>query len=305
MTHFFHILFGAIWLGTAATLPFWGNRMNRADHLHTVLGIVDTIFILKCVFIMGGLLSTLATGSALATTYGFSISALDGNPMWINLSLFISLVIFINSWVIFFFLLLGRRGRRSLMRMVPPIGYTNIGLIVLVVYLMAVKPGAGDALSHVAFVVFAIVLANAINITVKLLRHIKIKDMQAKEFADMYFGLLNAEKMTDLLKLFSDGAKFYDPFATKPVLGILAIEQFFQKLGDQFDSIKIVPRRVTGDKNRIEIEWEASGTTQNGESMDTLVGTNIMQRKNGKIFQVDIDFNLGDLPTIQRVAVEG
>jgi len=109
--------------------------------------------------------------------------------------------------------------------------------------------------------------------------------------------------MTDLLKLFRDDATFNDPFAVGPVKGILAIEQFFQKLGDQFDTINISPRKVSGEKNHILIEWEANGITQNGVPMQGLIGTNAMQRSNGKIFQVDIDFNLDDLPTIQRVSV--
>jgi len=303
MLVFIHVLSSAIWLGTAATLPFWGNRMNRADHLHTVLGIIETVFLLKCVFIMGGLVATISSGLLLASNYGFSLLHWSLNPNWINAALLISLLIFVNSWIIFFFLLIGRRGKRSLMRIVPAFGYTNIGLIVTVLYLMVAKPDNQTTLNHSIFALAIIGLANLVNIGVKLRRAIRISNMQPEEFVEMYFGLLNAEKMTDLLKLFRDDAAFNDPFAVGPVKGILEIEQFFQKLGDQFDTITISPRKVSGEKNRILIEWEANGVTQNGVPMPSLMGTNAMQRNKGKIYQVDIDFNLDDLPTIQRVSV--
>lgn len=301
MLLFIHVLSCAIWLGTAMTLPFWGNRMNRADHLHTVLGIIETVFLLKCVFIMGGLIATLTSGMLLATSYGISLTDYSVNPNWINIGLLVSAIIFINSWAIFFFLLLGRKGKRSLMRIVPPIGYTNIGLIITVIYLMVVKPDDKTATSHTLIAVSFICIANAINILAKWIRYIRIRKMSPQEFANMYFGLLNEEKMTDLLKLFRDDAIFLDPFATGPVKGILAIEQFFQKLGDQFSTINISPRKVSGKPEDLYIEWEANGTTQNGVEMRNLQGTNNMKRKNGKIFKVDINFSLEDLPTIQRV----
>ena len=301
MLLFIHIVSAAIWLGTAITLPFWGNRANRADHLHTVLGIIDTVFILKCVFIMGGLASTLFTGWLLATEY-----QLINNhpPMWLSVALTISLVIAVNSTVIFYFLWIGRKGKRSLMRLVPPIGYSNIALIILVYFLMVYKPAEQTALLAAAWVVGLVLLANAINITVKVTKLNKLKNMSPVEYADNYFALLNAEKMTDLLKLFRDDAKFIDPFATGPIYGILAIEQFFQKLGDQFDTIKMLPEKVEGSCKHFTIHWVAQGTTQNGEQMPALRGTNKMTRINGKISTVLIDFDLEQLPQVQLVNAE-
>ena len=127
--------------------------------------------------------------------------------------------------------------------------------------------------------------------------------MTSDEFAEHYFGLLNDENMAQLFKLFDDKAEFYDPFATQPVIGILAVEQFFQKLGDQYDTIKIKPIKVEGPADDIMIHWEANGVTQNGSQMKGLKGTNNMKRKNGIIYRVDINFDLADLPPIQRVTL--
>lgn len=303
MLLFLHVLACALWLGTAVTLPFWGNRMNRADHLHTVLAIIDTVFILKVVFIMGGLLATVATGALLMGQYGYLDLPLSLYPDWLTVSLSIVTVIFINSWIILFLLLAGRRGRRSWMRVVPPIGYTNIGLIAVVVFLMVVKPEAVLLRDSLVSSLGLILIANLINLGVKFLQRRQLLRMSPREFAETYFGLMNDEKMVDLLKLFRDDAKFNDPFATGPVKGILAIERFFQRLGDQFDHIKIRPRAVSGTKDDLLIEWEAQGVTQNGSMMEGLRGTNNMKRRNGKIARVDIDFQLDDLPQIQRVSV--
>lgn len=303
MLLYIHVISAALWLGTAATLPFWGNRMNRADHLHTVLTIIDTVFTLKVVFIMGGLLTTLGTGAMLMSQYGYAEVALSALPDWLQAALVLSAIIFVDSWVIFYLLVVGRRGRRSWMRAVPPIGYTNIGLIALVIYLMVVKPG-GDVLQSGLIGALAIILlANLVNLLVKYLRRRRLRTMAPKRFVETYFDLLNEEKLTDLLKLFRDDAIFFDPFATAPVEGILAIEQFFQKLGDQFDSIRIEPQDVSGTAEDLVIRWEANGVTRNGVKMYALKGTNNMKRKNGKICRVDIDFDLADLPQIQRVVV--
>ena len=70
--------------------------------------------------------------------------------------------------------------------------------------------------------------------------------------------------------------------ATGPVKGILAIERFFQQLGDQFDTIKIFPQEVTGSSDDIHIHWVAQGVTKNGVKMEGLCGTNNMTRKKGK-----------------------
>lgn len=303
MLLFIHILSSALWLGSAATLPFWGNRMNRADHLNTVLSIIDTIFILKCVLIMGGLIATLTTGVLLLEQLGLLLLPLDQTPEWLLSALVISLIILVNSCVIFYFMIVGRRGKRSLMRLVPPIGYTNIGLISFVFYLMAVKPVDRELYATLLIIISLILIANLINIMVRTSIWMKIKNMSAKEFADFYFKLLNEEKMTDLFKLFHDDAKFIDPFATGPIIGILAIERFFQQLGDQFDTIKIIPQKVTGSPENLLIHWEAQGITKNGITMNNLSGTNNMKRRNGKIFHVDINFSLDDLPQIQRVTI--
>lgn len=303
MLLFIHILSSAIWLGTASTLPFWGNRANRADHLHTVLAIIDTVFVLKCAFIMGGLMLTLTTGLVMAGDYGFTWLPSSINPGWLNAAIAISFVIFINSWLIFYFLVVGRKGRRSLMRLVPPIGYTNIGLIATVVMLMVIKPMGATLTSSLSIALGLIVLANLINASLKTIRWLKLRKMPAGDFAKLYFGLLNEEKMTDLLKLFRDDAQFIDPFATGPVNGILAIERFFQKLGDQFETIKMFPRHVVGSSEELLVHWEAIGITQNGQKMASLKGTNRMRRSNGKIASAHIEFDLADLPQVQLVRV--
>ncbi len=299
---FFHVLSFALWLGAAATLPFWGNRMNRADHLHTVLGIIDTVFLIKCVFIMGGLMVTLITGFMLASSYGFE-GLFDSAPEWLQLSAIISAIIFINSWIIFFFLLYGRRGHRTLMRTVPPIGYTNIFLIILVACLMVKKPAGSQLYWLAGLWVAAIVIANLINIVIKTIRLKRLATMPGKDYVENYFSLMNAEKMTDMLKLFNDRIVFNDPFANGPVRGILQLEKFFQKLGDQFETIKILPKKVDQQGEHIFIQWEANGTTQNGEPLVGLKGTNKMTRINGKIAKVDIDFDTAQLPRVQLVDV--
>lgn len=302
MLLYVHVLFAAIWLGTAATLPFWGNRMNRADHLNTVLDIIDTVFILKCAFIMTGLMVTLITGTIMMINMGYSLNPLQ-NPHWIMISQLISALIFLNSWIIFFFIYWGRKGRRTLMRLVPPIGYTNIGLIAFVMLLMVTKPGDDKASSLAWTAISLISAANLINIALKMRRAYRIRQMQPPQFVDLYFSLLNEEKMTDLFKLFDDRTVFNDPFATGPVKGILALEQFFQKLGDQFETIKISPKSVSGTREKIFINWEAAGVTTNGAKMESLRGTNTMTRRKGKIIKVDINFNTSDLPPVQLVAV--
>lgn len=301
MLLYIHVLFGALWFGTAATLPFWGNRMNRADHLDTVLGIIDTVFVLKCVFIMSGLIVTLGTGLMMANHLGFSLDFTQ-NPQWLGMSELLAAVIFINSWIIFFFIYLGRKGKRTLMRIVPPIGYTNIALIGFVMMLMVKKPVNDVGFTALIFLA-AVLLANAVNIVVKVSKRYRIRKMSPQEFANLYFGLLNDEKMTDLFKLFDDKTEFNDPFATGPIKGILMLEKFFQALGDQFDNIKMYPRCVSGTPDKLLIEWEAVGVTKNGIKMDSLNGTNNMTRKNGKIVKVDIEFDTAKLPPVQLVSV--
>jgi hypothetical protein len=57
-----HILFAGIWIGTAVTLPFWNKSIYNADNLDSVLNMSDTIFLLKCYLIIGGLIVTLGSG---------------------------------------------------------------------------------------------------------------------------------------------------------------------------------------------------------------------------------------------------
>jgi len=303
MLLYLHIISSSLWLGTAATLPFWGNRMNRADHLHTVLNIIDTVFILKCVYIMGGLLLTLGTGVLLAQQSGLALLSFDQLPAWLFSALTVSFIIFVNSWIIFYFMLSGRRGKRSLMRLVPPIGYTNIGLILLVFFLMVFKPAGKSLFQALSIFLIPIVIANLLNISIRLAKRVKLKGLSAERFADYYFRLINEEKMTDLFKLFHDDAKFIDPFATGPINGILAIERFFQQLGDQFDSIRIIPQNLSVNSEDIHIHWKAQGITKNGLKMESLFGTNNLTKRKRKIIKVNIDFNLDDLPQIQRVTV--
>ncbi|NQZ07707.1 MAG: nuclear transport factor 2 family protein [Algicola sp.] len=303
MLIFIHVLSACLWLGTATTLPFWGKKMNEADHLHTVLGIVETVFKLKVVLIMGGLMSTLITGFMLVNQYYGSFIAPRDTVEWLFVGQLFSLYIFCSSWLIFYFLVVGRKGKRSLMRIVPTFGYTNVGLIAIVVYLMVVKPAVGTVWGSISIALGIIIFLNIVNVVVKFNKKSRLKSMSSDEFAAHYFGLLNDENMAQLFKLFDDNAEFYDPFATQPVIGILAVEQFFQKLGDQYDTIKIKPIKVEGPADDIMIHWEANGVTQNGSQMTGLKGTNNMKRKNGIIYRVDINFDLADLPPIQRVTL--
>lgn len=250
---------------------------------------------------MSGLIVTLGTGLMMANHLGFSLD-LTQNPQWLGMSELLAAVIFINSWIIFFFIYLGRKGKRTLMRIVPPIGYTNIALIGFVMMLMVKKPVNDVGFTALIFL-GAVLLANAVNIVVKVSKRYRIRKMSPQEFANLYFGLLNDEKMTDLFKLFDDKTEFNDPFATGPIKGILMLEKFFQALGDQFDNIKMYPRRVSGTPDKLLIEWEAVGVTKNGIKMDSLNGTNNMTRKNGKIVKVDIEFDTAKLPPVQLVSV--
>jgi len=300
---FLHILAAALWLGTAVTLPFWGNRMKRAEHLDTVLGIMDTVFVLKCTFIMGGLLLTLFTGIALTQRAGLPYLSLEPGFSWLTLSQLVSIVIFLNSSLILYLMAMGRKGRRSYFRPVPPLGYNNIALILLVYLQMTVKPTWDAQL-------WVFVLPVGLLITVDLLylwgraRHWSaIRDMSAEAFAKLYFGLLKDEDMTEFFRLFHDDAEFRDPFATGPVKGIKAIERFFQTLGEQFEDIEIIPREVTGDSQTITTRWEAVGRTKNGSPMPSLFGTNTIKRIKGRIKSVHIDFDLSDLPQVVRVSV--
>lgn len=297
-----HVLAASVWFGTALTLPFWGNRMNRARHLQVVLDIMDTVYLLKCLFIMGGLIGTLTTGVLLTLQYGWPFFDISGPMAWLGFSQFIAVIVAVNSFVLLYLMTWGRWGRRSFFRYVPMIGYNNIALIALVMIQMVLKP----APEQEALLLFAplalLVVADLAYLTSRIIAIRKLRTMAAEEFASYYFKLLREERMTEFFRLFRDDIVFVDPFATGPIVGIKALERFFQELGDQFADIEINPVKVEGDGATIRIQWEAHGLTKNGITMSTLRGANVMQRVHGKIKRVDIDFDLSRLPPIQRVA---
>jgi uncharacterized membrane protein/ketosteroid isomerase-like protein len=298
-----HVIGGAIWFGTAATLPFWGNRMNRADHLSTVLGVMDTVYLLKLVYIMGGLFVTLGTGLTLAAQANLLAWSYGPELSWLAIAQWTSLLIFVNSCVLLYLMTRGRSGRRSHFRYVPPIGYNNIFLILLIYLQMTLRP-SWDQQPYFFFGPIAVLFLVDIAYIIKRLVSVsKLKGMPAQEFAQMYFRLLKEENMTELFRLFHDDAEFHDPFATGPVRGIKSIERFFQELGEQFMHIEISTVQISGDTQRVRTEWVAHGLTKNGEKMERLAGTNVMRRVNGKIKRVDIDFDVADLPQVKLVTV--
>lgn len=297
-----HVFGSAVWFGTAATLPFWGNRMNRASNLQVVLDIMDTVYLLKCLFIMGGLALTLITGILLTRQMGWPFFDLSGSMVWLGASQLLAVIIAINSCLLLYLMTMGRAGRRSHFRYVPAIGYNNIALIALVMALMVAKPASlHDALLLLSPLAL-LIIADLAYVTNRIIAARRLRGMSAKEFATLYFKLLREERMTEFFRLFRDDAVFIDPFATGPVRGIKSIERFFQELGDQFDDIEINPVKIEGDGAEIRIQWEAHGVTKNGLAMSGLTGTNVMQRVRGKIKNVTIDFDLSKLPPIQRVA---
>lgn len=298
-----HVIGGAIWFGTAVTLPFWGNRMNRADHLSTVLGVMDTVYLLKIVYIMGGLVITLGSGLMLAAQANLLAWSYGPELSWLAIAQWTSLVIFINSCVLLYLMTQGRIGRRSYFRYVPPIGYNNIFLILLIYLQMTLHPSWDEQPYFFAVPIVVLCLADIAYITKRLLNAHRLKRMPAQQFAQMYFRLLKEENMTELFRLFHDDAEFHDPFATGPVRGIKAIERFFQELGEQFMHIEITPVRIMGDTQRVQTEWVAHGVTKNGVTMARLAGTNVMRRLNGKIKRVDINFDLAELPQVTLVSV--
>lgn len=299
-----HVISAAIWFGTAMTLPFWGNRMNRAGHLDTVLGVMDTVYLLKVVYIMGGLTLTLGSGVWLTLQLNWPFFSADPGYRWLTLSQGLSLLILFNSCVLLVLMTLGRKGRRSLFRAVPAIGYNNIALILLVYLQMTLRPLPEQQWYLAYLPLLLLLLADLLFIGRRLAAVQRLRRMSPQQFIDLYFNLMREERMTELFRLFRDDAVFNDPFATGPVRGIKAIERFFQSLGEQFEHIEIRPLVVSGDRTTIDTQWVANGLTKNGQPLQKLVGTNRMQRRGGKIQQVDIDFNLGDLPPVMRVAVD-
>jgi len=297
--NFFHIVASALWIGVAVSFPFWGNRMKRADNLPMVLGIGDTLFILKNVFIMGGLTITAVSGIYLTSQQSLPFFDFGEPFLWLALSQTLFVLITINSCTILAFMILARRGRRWFYRFIPTLGYNNIALILLVYIQMVSRPTMEQQWLALVIPVSLIVVANGIFMLHRSRITDKLKQMTPGEFAQHYFHLLNTENMYELLRLFHDDAVIVDPFATKPVKGLKAIEKFFQFLGDQFDTIRIEPETVDGDRNQLTIRWKASGTTKNGLPMESLLGTNTMSRQGTRISKMAIDFDVKDLPQLQ------
>lgn len=298
---FLHVLTSALWLGTAATLPFWGNRMNRADNLDMVLGISDTVFAIKIFFIMGGLILTLGSGIYLTSASGYGYFEFDQSGAWLGLSQSLYVMIFINSFAILYLMVKGRAGRRSFFRYVPPIGYTNIGLISIMFAEMVIKPPMSQQIWYF-FLPLALILILDANWVFRLYRRIQlVKSLSPEQYAKRYFGLMEKEDMTNFFRMFHDDVEFHDPFATAPVIGIKNLEKFFQKLGDQFEDIVIRPERILGSGDHILTIWSAKGLTKNGETLHPFSGTNMMHVLNGKIKRVDIFFDPGVLPRVMRI----
>jgi len=297
----FHILFSGVWIGTAATLPFWNYSVNHADNLDSVLNMSDTIFKLKCILIMGGLSITFTTGAMLTHANELPFFTKESALSWLTNSQILSIGILLISLVILLFMILGRKGLRSYFRYIPPLGYSNIALIILIYIQMVLKPDSNMQYLYFYIPLSAIALLNTIFFII-LYRKIKsLSTMPGNMFAKLYFGLLEKEDMTMFFRLFTDDAVVIDPFATGPVKGKKSIERFFQSLGDQFEDIKIIPVDTFSEKNTITTKWHASGTTKNGLAMNKLTGTNKMELINGKIKKMIIDFDLNELPQVTRV----
>jgi uncharacterized membrane protein/ketosteroid isomerase-like protein len=298
-----HIVGAALWFGTAATLPFWGNRMNRADNLDMVLGIADTVFLLKNIFIMGGLTLTLTTGALLTRQVGFPFFDF-ASYAWLGISQSLSLLIAFNSVTILVFMILGRSGRRSCYRLVPPFGYNNIGLIAIVYFEMALKPASEQQWRVAGLPLLCMATADVIYVSARMARRRRTMKLDPEGFAKRYFGFMNAEDMYGLLGLFHDDAFIVDSFAVGTVRGAKQIEAFFQFLGDQFDDIKMYPESVEGRADHMTVHWCAQGVTRNGLPMRDLRGTNVMRRRNGKISSMHIEFDLSAMPAIQLFHVK-
>lgn len=301
MALLFHILFSGIWIGTAATLPFWNYSVNKADNLDSVLNMSDTIFRLKCILIMGSLTITLSSGAYLSYLSGFYFLSGYASLSWLTHSQILSFVIFVISLVILFFMIQGRKGLRTYFRYIPPLGYSNIALIILIYVQMVLKPDNSLQITYLYVPLSLVVLFNIIFFTL-LNRKLKmLKNMPGKQFARLYFEILEKEDMTMFFRLFTDDAIIIDPFATGPVKGKKSIERFFQSLGDQFENISIKPVDTTSDKDTITTKWLATGITKNGQVMNDLTGTNKMELLHGKIKKMIIDFDINDLPQVTRV----
>lgn len=296
-----HILFSGIWIGTAATLPFWNYSVNNADNLDSVLNMSDTIFKLKNFLIMGGLTITFGSGIYLVHLKGLPFFSMNDNFSWLTISQVLGIIIFLISLMILYFMIQGRQGRRTYFRYIPPLGYSNIAFIILIYIQMVIKPPS--EMQHLYFTA-PLILVVLFNITFLFFLKNKLKqlsNMKPEQYARLYFGLLEKEDMTNFFRLFTDDAEIIDPFATGPIRGKKAIERFFQSLGDQFEDISIKPLETVEVENGISTKWKATGKTKNGEEMNALEGTNMMELLNGKIKKMVIDFDLNSLPQVVLV----
>lgn len=300
---FLHLLAVGAWLGTALTLPFWGNRMNRAANLPMVLGISDTVFVLKNVFIMGGLVLTLGTGIYLTEKAGYGYFDFSELGAWLGFSQLIFVIITFNSILILYLMIQGRRGRRSYFRPIPPIGYNNIALIVLMFAQMTMRPALSQQIYYLGAPLAVLLALDLLYWYGRLRARQRRAALSAQDFATHYFGLLAKEDMNNFFRLFHDDAEFHDPFATHPIIGLINIEQFFQQLGDQFEDIAIAPDRIFGDADRILTFWTASGVTKNGEHFTPFSGANLIHLSGGKIKSVHIFFDPRQLPKVSRITL--
>lgn len=303
MLLFAHVLGAAIWFGTALTFPFWGRSINRASRLETVLDISDRVFQLKLLLVMGGLAITLVSGILLTLKMGYPFFSFQDPFAWLGTAQVLVVFITLVSCLILYLMIQGLRGRRSRFRYVPPLGYNNIALIALVYMEMTLRPAATEQWAWLGLPLVLLVAADLIYARHLYRRIQRLRSLSPEQFVGRYFQLLRDEDMTWFFRMFHDDAEFHDPFATGPVRGLKAIERFFQSLGDQFEDIDILPRRVLGQGNRIVTEWTANGITRNGAEMQDLQGVNVMELERGKIRRIDIFFDSRQLPPVTRVSV--
>ena len=296
-----HILFAGIWIGTAVTLPFWNKSVYNADNLDSVLNMSDTVFLLKCYLIIGGLIVTLGSGIYLTSSKGLPFFSMDDIFSWLTISQFLAVIISFISIVILFFMIKGRQGFRTYFRYIPPLGYSNIFFITIVYIQMVVKPTIDQQIIFFIIPFILVFIFNGLFILFLRKKLNGLKNMSAEQYANVYFGLLEKEDMTLFFRLFTDDAVIIDPFATGPVKGKIAIERFFQSLGDQFEDISIKPVKIISTTNGIQTKWKANGMTKNGEVMDNLEGINNMELVNGRIQKMVIEFDVNALPNVIRV----
>lgn len=306
LLHFMHVLCASIWFGSAFTFPFWGKRLKSVDNVDMALGISDTVFFIKVSLVMGGLTGTIFSGVALMRELSLPlVSPTSGELNWLGVSAIFCVVIAINSCLIFYLMWKGRLGKRSHYRYVPCVGYNNLGLISIVIGQMTLKPTGGFGASSIAYPLIAILAANSVFWFFELRKRHRLATMSAQEYATSYFSYLRDENMYEVLRLLEDSVCMTDPMSHNEIKGIVEIEQFFQFLNDQFETLTITPDEIectpiSARTQMIRTSWTASGMTRNGSSVQQLKGTNTMIRNLRKISRMDIDFALEDLPRVNR-----